>query len=111
MYLPSVINTSDSLGPSFEGQQIPLKLSWAITIHKSQGLTLKQAAIDFGQSERSPGLAYVALSRVKQLCDVALEPVTLDRLQAVKNSSGFKFRIEEGKRLAELAAKTLQLYS
>ena len=83
-----VLSISDSMGSSFERQQFPLKLSWAITIHKSQGLTLDSAFIDFGQSESSPGLAYVALSRVKKLSDVAIQPVTLERLHAVKKSSG-----------------------
>lgn len=46
--------------------QIPLRLAWASTIHKSQGLTLKEAWIDI-RSAREPGQAYVALSRVKSL--------------------------------------------
>ncbi len=46
--------------------QFPLRLAWAITIHKSQGLTFDQAIIDAGASF-APGQVYVALSRLRRL--------------------------------------------
>ncbi|XP_048579336.1 ATP-dependent DNA helicase PIF1-like [Nematostella vectensis] len=47
-----------------ERQQLPIKFAWSMTIHKSQGITLPKAWIDIGKSEKTPGIAYVALSNV-----------------------------------------------
>lgn len=51
--------------------QYPLRLAWAITIHKSQGLTFEKAIIDAGSSF-APGQVYVALSRCTSLDGVVL---------------------------------------
>ncbi len=52
-------------------RQYPLRLAWAITIHKSQGLTFEHAIIDAAQSF-APGQVYVALSRCKSLDGLVL---------------------------------------
>ena len=53
--------------------QFPLKLAWAITIHKSQGKTFENVVIDFGTRAFAQGQVYVALSRCKNLSGLRLK--------------------------------------
>lgn len=76
--------------------QIPLRLAWAITIHKSQGMSLDNAEIDLTRSF-SYGMGYVALSRVRTLKGISLvgfnneslqvDPKVLEFDQELKNNS------------------------
>lgn len=50
-----------------EFTQFPLRLAWAVTIHKAQGKTLDAAVIDLGQRAFAPGQTYVAFSRLTSL--------------------------------------------
>jgi len=53
--------------------QYPLKLAWAITIHKSQGKTFEKVIIDLGKGAFAHGQTYVALSRCKTLEGIVLK--------------------------------------
>ena len=54
-------------------QQFPLVLDWAITIHKSQGLTLRRVVLGIGNREGQIGLTYVGCSRVKSWQTLAFQ--------------------------------------
>lgn len=64
--------------------------------------------VDLGDSEKSSGLIYVALSRVKKLKDLVVERMTLERLQAAKISPNLQYRLHEEERLNNLHIATLQ---
>lgn len=59
--------------------QYPLRLAWAVTIHKSQGKTFDQVIIDLGRGTFSPGQLYVALSRCRTLDGITLRQPVLQR--------------------------------
>ena len=87
--------------------QFPLRLAWACTIHKSQGLTLDRALIDI-RAAREPGQAYVAVSRVKSLAGLHLK----DWFQGMfisPQARDFHRRIAEGYQSGGKAAKPFTL--
>jgi GTPase SAR1 family protein len=75
-------------------KQIPLKLAWAITIHKSQGLTFDKAIID-ANAAFAHGQVYVALSRCRNLEGMVLRsPIDARRLKSDNSIQSFLQTVE-----------------
>jgi hypothetical protein len=76
-----------SSGQPLSRTQFPLRLAWAVTIHKSQGLTLDKVYLDLGDKDFAQGLSFVGLSRVKTLSGLLLkEAFPIARLQKTKDT-------------------------
>ena len=85
-------------GSTCSRTQIPLALAFAITIHKSQGLTLDQAVVNLDNKKIHMDLTYVALSRVRHITSLAIEACApLDRFPT-EQTLGLKMRINDAAR-------------
>ncbi len=70
--------------------QFPLSLGWAITIHKSQGMTLDNVCIDLGRGSFCSGQTYVALSRCRTMKGISLEkPLAMSDVKADATVTAF----------------------
>ena len=75
--------------PGMGLKQIPLIYAWAITIHKSQGVTLDCAQIDVGSQIFECGQTYVALSRVKDLNGLYLTGFNPEKIKVSRKVQTF----------------------
>ena len=93
---------------TFARVNLPLTLAWALTIHKSQGLTLEKAIVDIGPSDRSAGLSFVAMSRVRALEHLRLMPFPKDRLTKIAANKNLQKRKQMDARLRRMSLSRLQ---
>ena len=84
--------------------QLPLRLAWAITVHKSQGMSLDAAEIDLSKSF-VPGMGYVALSRVRSLDGLKLLGINGQALRVDESMLEFDYEL---KRYSEDAQNYLE---
>ncbi len=90
---PETKELEETVDGTFE--QYPLKTAWAITVHKSQGLTFDKAIID-AQASFTHGQVYVALSRCKTLAGLVLSsPITSDSIKRDSRVDSFNRNAKE----------------
>ena len=115
VFVPVVTATFDENNDTYTRTQIPLIPGWAITIHKSQGMTIGEGShistrvvIDIGKKEIGSGMSYVAFSRAKKRENYAVRfPIfELGRITRIKTHEQFKARVAEDRRLEQLASAT-----
>lgn len=108
--LVEVSSVNDASSPHYECEgtyeQLPIRLGWAITIHKSQGMTLDEAVIDLGRGGFATGQVYVALSRLKSLCGLYLRtPIREADIQVEQSTAAFFQWAREGARFRSDAGR------
>ena len=88
---------------------VPLRLTWGMTIHKSQGLTLDEVSVHLGAKEDTPGQTFVAISRVKTLRSLNIHDLNRRRMAPMmantRNSAkwpSLKETLDEIRRLRRL---------
>lgn len=79
--------------PGFALEQLPLILSWAVTIHKSQGCSLDYAKINIGEDIFEAGQSYVALSRLKSIDGLYIEHFSPEKIKINQKVAEFYKKI------------------
>jgi hypothetical protein len=103
---PTVVPITQIRTQFFAG--LPLSLSWAITIHKSQGMSLDHVTVDLGRTEFAAGMTFVALSRARRFDGLRVVSFDFDRYKRIACGKHVDARREEFRRLRLLAAATVE---
>ena len=88
--------------------QIPLRLAWAITVHKSQGMTLDVAEMDLSNCF-DYGMGYVALSRVRSLDGIRLMGLNDMALMVSKDAIKLDKELQDNSKKAEEELKNMDI--
>ena len=81
-------------------RKLPLRMAWALTIHKSQGMTLQNVTIDIGNIDRQ-GLTFTAISRVTSLSGLHISPAfSFSRYYRMQDNPFAQRRKQEEKLIA-----------
>ena len=97
-------------GKRFSRTQFPLNLAWAITIHKSQGMTLDKVVINLNNAKWTTGLEFVALSRVRRAENYLTFPLGFEAWSRLNTNEGMKLKNAEYLRLQQLFNATKKKY-
>lgn len=90
--------------------QFPIRLAWAITIHKSQGLTFQNAIIDAGSSFAT-GQVYVALSRCTSLKGLVLKtPITQQQISTDPKVIAYAVQLKDESSLSQILERERETY-
>jgi hypothetical protein len=94
-------------------EQIPLRLAWAFTIHKSQGVTLDLAQMDLGSNVFEYGQSYVGLSRIRTLEGLYLSGFNPQKIKTNPRVAAFYQTIGKitGEMVEEAKEKDLSSYT
>ncbi|RGB21955.1 hypothetical protein C1646_776928 [Rhizophagus diaphanus] len=95
---PPSLPIADGKSGVYSRLQIPVHLAWAITMHKSQGLTLQKAIIDLSDKEFITGLSFITISRVHILKDILFKPFNFERLRRIKECKRLPKKLDEEER-------------
>ena len=82
-------------GKLFERCQFPLKLWFAATVHKVQGLTLKKAVLDLGPNNFDKYMTYTSLSRCKSLFDISISELDFKYLRCRQETIDYYKALED----------------
>ena len=86
--------------------QIPLKLAWSMTVHKAQGQTLDKIFVNLDKQDKFPGQIFVALSRVKNIENLAILNFSQNRIMDNYKDKKYQEMQKEYNRLIKLSDKT-----
>ena len=88
---------------------IPLQPAYAISVHKSQGMSLDKVMINLGPKEFASGLSYTAISRCKKIQNLAFDPFpTWIRFRDMFKTDNFKAKLREEEKIKMYEIETLK---